>query len=80
MGFNSAFKGLIVVFQNIHFCPLRLVRVGAKPLISVVLWSLFVPSLYLVVMCVCVCVCVYICIKGKGKVIPLQARCGPEGG
>jgi len=29
-----------------------------------------------------VCVCVYIYInmyvKGKGKVIPLQARCGPE--
>jgi len=22
----------------------------------------------------------YIYIKGKGKVIPLQARCGPEGG
>ena len=34
--------------------------------------------------CVCVCVCIYIYIykiyKGKGKVIPLQARCGPEGG
>ena len=28
-------------------------------------------------MCVCVCVCVY---KAIGKVIPLQARCGPEGG
>ena len=31
--------------------------------------------------CVCVCACVYIYIyKVKGKVIPLQARCDPEGG
>jgi len=28
-----------------------------------------------------ICVCIYIHIyKYKGKVIPLQARCGPEGG
>ena len=32
-----------------------------------------------VYICVCVCVCVCVC-KKKGKVIPLQARCGPEGG
>ena len=27
-------------------------------------------------------ICQYLCAvgKGKGKVIPLQARCGPEGG
>jgi len=34
--------------------------------------------------CVCVCVraraYIYIYIKVKGKVIPLEARCGPEGG
>ena len=27
--------------------------------------------------CVCVCVCVY---TQQGKVFPLQARCGPDGG
>ena len=31
--------------------------------------------------CVCVCVCVYVYIYiYKGKVFPLQAHCGPEGG
>jgi len=30
---------------------------------------------------VCVCVCVCVCVQSKkGKAIPLQARCGPEGG
>ena len=31
-------------------------------------------------MCIYVCVCVYMYIEVKGKVIPLQVRCGPEGG
>jgi hypothetical protein len=31
--------------------------------------------------CVCVCVCMYVCIDaGKGKVVPLQAWTGLEGG
>jgi len=32
--------------------------------------------------CVCVYVCMYVCmpVKGKGKVIPLQAPCGPDCG
>ena len=35
-----------------------------------------------VCVCVCVCVCIHVYrpVKGKGKVISLQARCGPEGG